>query len=292
MHLFTCGCQAAWTPPSREGTRKSPPCCPIWRRAPRRSISARASACTPFPWAGADARWSPSTHPPCLLEELRRHAAGLPVSGVHDDLLSFQRHVNSRVGLILIMGDTLTHLPDQSAVQTLIARAAESLGPGGQFIATFRDYTSPLAGDARFIPVRADENRILTCFLEYGDDHVDVHDLLYERQGSLWQFKVSGYRKLRLSPGLGGRRTSRRGLLRAQRARPVGDGPSHRDARLASRGRTDPWLGANLNSRPVDRADARGRRPPAASRDEHRAKIRPTRPCRPSRAGDRNILRR
>ena len=78
--------------------------------------------------------------------------------------------------------------------------AAESLGPGGQFIATFRDYTAPLAGDARFIPVRADENRILTCFLEYGDDHVDVHDLLYERQGSVWQFKVSGYRKLRLPP--------------------------------------------------------------------------------------------
>jgi SAM-dependent methyltransferase len=135
-----------------------------------------------------------------LLEELRRHAAGLPVSAVQDDLLSFQRYVNSRVDLILIMGDTLTHLPDRSAVQALIARAAESLCPGGQFIATFRDYTSALAGDARFIPVRADENRILTCFLEYGDDHVDVHDLLHERQGSVWQFKVSGYRKLRLSP--------------------------------------------------------------------------------------------
>ena len=48
--------------------------------------------------------------------------------------------------------------------------------------------------------MRGDENRILTCFLEYGDDHVDVHDLLYERQGSVWQFKVSSYRKLRLSP--------------------------------------------------------------------------------------------
>ena len=135
-----------------------------------------------------------------LLEELRRHAAGLPVSAVQDDLLSFQRHVNSRVGLIVIMGDTLTHLPDRSAVQTLIARAAESLCPGGQFIATFRDYSAPLAGDARFIPVKSDDNRILTCFLEYGDDQLVVHDLLYERQGSLWQFKVSSYRKLRLSP--------------------------------------------------------------------------------------------
>ncbi len=135
-----------------------------------------------------------------LLEELRRHAAGLPLGAVQDDLLSFQRYVNSRTGLIMIMGDTLTHLPDRSAVLTLISRAAESLCPDGQFIATFRDYTSPLAGDARFIPVRSDENRILTCFLEYGADHVDVHDLLHERHGSAWQLKVSSYRKLRLSP--------------------------------------------------------------------------------------------
>ena len=100
----------------------------------------------------------------------------------------------------MIMGDTLTHLPDQIAVETLFARAAESLRPDGKFIATFRDYTSALAGNARFIPVKSDDDRILTCFLEYGDDHVDVHDLLHERQGSLWQLRVSSYRKLRLSP--------------------------------------------------------------------------------------------
>src|SRR5271165_3498209 len=34
-----------------------------------------------------------------LLEELRRHAAGLPVSTVPDNLLSFQRYVNSPVGV-------------------------------------------------------------------------------------------------------------------------------------------------------------------------------------------------
>src|SRR3984957_6161509 len=56
LHLFTCGCQAAWTPLSRAGTPKLPPCCPNWPRVPRPSISVRASACTPFPWAGAAAR--------------------------------------------------------------------------------------------------------------------------------------------------------------------------------------------------------------------------------------------
>lgn len=135
-----------------------------------------------------------------LLRELQNHADGLPITRVEDDLLSFQRHLDSSVDIILCMGDTLPHLPERSSVERLFCLAAESLCPGGKFIATFRDYTSPLVGNARFIPVRGDDERILTCFLHYGIDHVDVHDLLNERQGSGWQLKVSAYRKLRLPP--------------------------------------------------------------------------------------------
>jgi hypothetical protein len=119
---------------------------------------------------------------------------------VEDDLLSFQRYLDSKVDLILCMGDTLTHLPQLSSVEQLFSLAAESLGPKGKFIATFRDYTSPLAGNGRFIPVKSDSDRILTCFLEYAPNHVDVHDLLHERDGSAWRLRVSAYRKLRLSP--------------------------------------------------------------------------------------------
>ena len=82
----------------------------------------------------------------------------------------------------------------------LIGCVAESLRAGGKFVATFRDYTVELAGTARFIPVRSDADRILTCFLEYGTDSVAVHDQLYEREGSTWKFSVSVYRKLRLAP--------------------------------------------------------------------------------------------
>ena len=135
-----------------------------------------------------------------LLEVLRERAAELPVRLAEDDLLSFQGYVDSDVDLILCMGDTLTHLPDQSSVEKLFSAAAQSLLPKGKFIATFRDYTSPLVGIRRFIPVRSDDERILTCFLEYGAGHVDVHDLLHERNGSGWELKVSAYRKLRLSP--------------------------------------------------------------------------------------------
>lgn len=65
---------------------------------------------------------------------------------------------------------------------------------------TFRDYTTPATGDRRFIPVRSDESRIHTCFLEAEPTHMVVHDIVHERAGTAWHMKVSSYRKLRLAP--------------------------------------------------------------------------------------------
>jgi hypothetical protein len=65
-------------------------------------------------------------------------------------------------------------------VHKLISTAASALEPNGHFVITFRDYSSALAAQERFIPVRSDESRILTCFLEYADSHLTVHDLLHE----------------------------------------------------------------------------------------------------------------
>jgi SAM-dependent methyltransferase len=137
---------------------------------------------------------------PKLLEVLRNHVETMPVRAVADDLLTFQKHLNMKVHLILCMGDTLTHLSEPKAVEQLFSLVAESLHSGGTFITAFRDYTSPLVGDERFIPIRSDNDRILTCFLEYSPDYVTVHDVLHERNGSNWQQRVSSYRKLRLSP--------------------------------------------------------------------------------------------
>ena len=98
------------------------------------------------------------------------------------------------------MGDTLTHLTDRESVQGLFGDIAESLEDGGTFIVAFRNYASALIESKRFIPVRSDADRILTCFLEYDDDGVTVHDILHERHGTGWRQRVSAYRKLRLSP--------------------------------------------------------------------------------------------
>ena len=147
-----------------------------------------------------------------LLEQLMRQSTGLPVKAVLDEMLSFRHHMNSTADAILCMGDTLTHLPDTASVLQLFALTAVSLRPGARFIATFRDYSVPLVGQARFIPVKSDADRIMTCFLEYAPGTVDVHDIIHERTGSNWQLQVSVYRKLRLAPGWVSAALEERGL--------------------------------------------------------------------------------
>jgi len=94
-------------------------------------------------------------------------------------LASCGHHVAGRVGhcaaaqgiSAVRLGDTLTHLPDLRSVERLFADVAEMLIPGGAFIIRFRDYSTPLLGPGRFIPVRSAGERLLTCFLDYEDEH-------------------------------------------------------------------------------------------------------------------------
>lgn len=134
-----------------------------------------------------------------LLNELRGHAAQLPIRTVHDNILHFRRHLEEAPQLVLCMGDTLVHLPDWDAVRTLLRDVVDSLLPGGAFLASLRDYSaSPPAGTDQFIPVRSDAERIFTCFLQYRDDTIEVRDILQTRDGDNWNLDVSRYQKLRL----------------------------------------------------------------------------------------------
>lgn len=158
-----------------------------------------------------------------LLEELNARAGSLPIRTVNADLLDFRAHIRTSPDLILCMGDTLTHLPSHSSVVSLFRDVAASLNRGGAFAATFRDYFSaPLQGDARFIPVRSDAERVLTCFLEYADATVTVHDLLHQREGSSWRLRVSSYPKLRLSPQWVAEQLSALGLIVHRDSTPAG----------------------------------------------------------------------
>jgi SAM-dependent methyltransferase len=159
-----------------------------------------------------------------LLDELRRRAPpGAIIRTVRDDLRNFRAHAPRPCGAITCLGDTLTHLETPADIERLFDDVVAALAPGGRLVLGFRDYTKALEGTARFVPVRADRERILTCFLEYFPTHVQVHDVLHERNDtSSWDLRVSRYRKLRLAPAWVVGQLAARGLAVAERPRANG----------------------------------------------------------------------
>jgi SAM-dependent methyltransferase len=136
-----------------------------------------------------------------LLDELRERSRSLNIHVTHADLTRFREHFVGLADVVLCMGDTLTHLPSKDAVAALIRSVVEALRIGGVFVATFRDYTGAgPVGPSRFIPVKADADRILTCCIEYGEVSVTVTDLIHERRDGTWDFRASSYTKLRIDP--------------------------------------------------------------------------------------------
>lgn len=137
-----------------------------------------------------------------LLETLEQNARSLNVHVVEDDLLNYLEHTPQCAAVIVCMGDTLTHLESYEHVASLVQLAEKKLMRGGKLILSFRDLTNKLVGEQRFIRVRSDDNRILTCFLEYFPDRVMVHDILHEKVDGVWQQRVSAYPKLRLDESM------------------------------------------------------------------------------------------
>ncbi len=134
-----------------------------------------------------------------LLNELRANSKGLKVEIFEEDIRDVAKYANLQPELVLCCGDTITHLDDMNDIRELIASIYKALSPNGKLILSFRDYSKELTGYDRFIPVRNDENRIHTCFLEYGEEYVTVTDLLHEKTGTDWNQKVSSFKKVRIT---------------------------------------------------------------------------------------------
>ncbi len=135
-----------------------------------------------------------------LLSELKRNAQQLPITGFEDDIRHVTKYADPKPELIVCWGDTLTHLGSLAEIRQLIIDCSELLTEGGKLILSFRDYSAALLGDLRFIPVKSDDTKILTCCLDYETDKVRVTDLLQVRTENGWQQKASSYYKVRLSP--------------------------------------------------------------------------------------------
>ena len=136
-----------------------------------------------------------------LLEELRGRIGALPIETVCSDLCDFMRLASpGAADAVVCMGDTLTHLQSRIEVSRLFGDVHAALKPGGFFVLTFRDLSIALTGLDRIIPVRADNDRIMTCVLDYEHDSVVVNDIVHVRNGEDWSLRKSSYRKLRIAP--------------------------------------------------------------------------------------------
>lgn len=136
-----------------------------------------------------------------LLRELEVHRGTRAVRVEPADLVDFARVCERSFDLVLCLGDTLTHLASFERVDELFRALATRIVPGGTLWLAFRDYVARTPEELeRFILVRGDERRVLTCFLEPRGDLVVVHDILHELEGSTWRMRVSSYPKLRLAP--------------------------------------------------------------------------------------------
>ena len=134
-----------------------------------------------------------------LLRELEAHAEGLPIVTIRDDLRRMRDHVAGDVELVVCATDTILLLDSRTDVLAFFRSARAIIETDGRLVLTFRDLSQPVEGLDRFIPVRADERTIFTCFVEYERETVKVHDLVYVRRESAWELRKSDYRKLRLS---------------------------------------------------------------------------------------------
>ncbi len=134
-----------------------------------------------------------------LLNELKSKSNGLSIEAIEDNILDFDIYSNYRPELIVCMGDTITHLSSPKSVQELIKNNYKILLKSGKLILTFRDLAFELKEEQRFIPVKSDDNRIFTCFLEYHSTYVKVFDIIYEKENGKWSQKISSYKKLVIS---------------------------------------------------------------------------------------------
>ena len=136
-----------------------------------------------------------------LLDELQAHANGRRVETIVADIRALGHLAGAgSVETLVCMGDTLPHLADRAEVQKLLADAYTALQPGGAVVLTYRDLSEALEGVDRILPIRADDDRIMTCILDFGPETVTVTDVIHRRQDGEWRMEKSSYQKLRLAP--------------------------------------------------------------------------------------------
>src|SRR5207247_4716620 len=95
-------------------------------------------------------------------------ARGLPVEAIAGDFRDVAKLVPTAVELAVCMGDTISHLECEADLTRVFDGVAARLAVGGRLVLTFRDLSSELCDLDRVIPLYASDERVMTCFLDYG----------------------------------------------------------------------------------------------------------------------------
>src|SRR5690242_1010664 len=98
-----------------------------------------------------------------LVDELGRRARGLPVDTIVGDLRDVAALAPGGVSLVVCMGDTLSHLPDEGDVARTFTGIATRLAARGRVVLTFRELSAEARELDRFIPVHSSDDLIMTC---------------------------------------------------------------------------------------------------------------------------------
>ncbi|HEX2936987.1 MAG TPA: methyltransferase domain-containing protein [Bacteroidales bacterium] len=134
-----------------------------------------------------------------LLQELKQNAGNLPVNACAGNILDIKKYKEKSPEMVLCMGDTIAHLQSFTEIGQFINDIYEILTAKGKFIVSFRDYSTELKDEARFIHVKSDSERILTCFLEYFPEKIRVTDILYTKDNTEWKQTASSYFKVKIT---------------------------------------------------------------------------------------------
>lgn len=135
-----------------------------------------------------------------LLDELAKRINQHSITVEEGDMIDFVNSSSTKPELIVCAGDTLTHLASLNEVEVFLSSCVKKLDAHGRLFLSFRDYSTPLTGAGRVIPVRQDENRIMTCVLDYEETKVLVTDICWEQTPNGWEQHAGCYEKVRIPP--------------------------------------------------------------------------------------------
>jgi SAM-dependent methyltransferase len=109
-----------------------------------------------------------------MLEEARKNslAYGLDIAFVHSGMEDILTAVSGKFDLILCMGNTLPHLPDKKALDSMLAACGKLLNPGGHLVLNLLNYRKILDRKERLVGISRSGEREFIRFYDFAEPYL------------------------------------------------------------------------------------------------------------------------